>query len=154
MINSTPRIPEGTKNQITVTEKGDQFAPGVRVAFATRPGVQDVANGRRPFGPYYLRGFGAMPEILNKESAEGIGFFWCRVLPGVNLSVSKVWNPSDKPLIIHKQVNAATVQVEIPPHSTKEVNCPINAQSLKVSFRGDRRLVVLETAFIHTETRP
>ncbi len=154
MINSTPRIPEGTKNQITVTEKGDQFAPGVRVAFATRPGVQYVANGRRPFGPYYLRGFGAMPEILNKESAEGIGFFWCRVLPGVNLSVSKVWNPSDKPLIIHKQVNAATVHLEIPPHSTKEVNCPINAQSLKVSFRGDRRLVVLETAFIHTEIRP
>ncbi|MCT1524895.1 glycoside hydrolase family 2 TIM barrel-domain containing protein [Sphingobacterium hotanense] len=151
IINASPRIPEGTKNQITLTEKGDQFAPGVRVAFATKPGLQYVANGRRPFGPYYLRGFGAMPEILDKESTEGTGYFWCRVLPGVNLSVSKVWNPSNRPLVIHKQVNDAIVKLEIPPNSTRELTCAVSSQSLKVSFRGDRRLVVLETAFIHDE---
>lgn len=150
MVNSTPRIPETAKNKtITITEKGDQFAPGLRVAFASRPGLQYVANGRRPFGPYYLRGFAAMPEVLDKKSVEGEGRFWCRVLPGVNTTISKVWNPDSVPLTIHIQVNGESVSKEIQPHSTEEVSCIVKGTDIQMGFKGDRRLVILETAFIH-----
>lgn len=150
MLNSTPRIPEIAKNKtITITEKGDQFAPGIRVGWASRPGLQYVANGRRPFGPYYLRGFGAMPEILDKKTVEGEGVFWCRVLPGVNTAHSKVWNPDKKALTIYIQINDQTVTKEIQPNSIEDVACPVNAENIKMSFKGNRKLVILETAFIN-----
>lgn len=150
MVNSTPRIPETAKNKtITITEKGDQFAPGLRVAFAQYPGLQYVANGRRPFGPYFLRGFAAMPEIQDRKSTEGEGFFWCRVLPSVNTAISKVWNPDDVPLTIQIHINGKTVSQEIAPHTTEEVRCAIDATHVQMGFRGDRRLVILETSFIH-----
>ncbi len=153
MVNSTPRIPQTASDKtITITEKGDQFAPGLRVAFAARPGLQYVANGRRPFGPYYLRGFAAMPEILDKKTVEGEGTFWCRVLPEVNMATSKVWNPGKIPLTIHIRINDETVAKEIQPNSTAEVNCPVNAEQIKMCFRGDRRLVVLETAFVNKKS--
>lgn len=150
MVNPTPRIPEIAKNKtITITEKGDQFAPGIRIGWASRPGLQYVANGRRPFGPYYLRGFGAMPEILDKSIKQGEGRFWCKVLPGVNTAVSKVWNPDKTPLTIHIEVNGKTISQEIPANSTAEVACPINSENIEMSFKGDRKLVILETAFVN-----
>ena len=150
IVNSTPRIPEVSENKtITITEKGDQFAPGLRVAFASRPGVQYVANGRRPFGPYYLRGFGAMPETISKDTKEGEGRFWCKVLPSVNTAVSKVWNPDKTPLTIQIQINNKTVTKVISPNSTEEVVCPITSQNIEMSFKGNRKLVILETAFIN-----
>jgi len=150
MVNATPRIPEWNKNKtITITDKGDQFAPGLRVAFASRPGLQYVANGRRPFGPYFLRGFAAMPEIQDKKSTEGEGRFWCSVLPGVNAAVSKVWNPDDIPLTVQVWINGEAVSKEIAPHSTEEVSCPVNSTAVEMGFKGDRRLVILETTFIN-----
>ena len=90
-----------------------------------------------------------MPEIQDKKSIEGEGMFWCRVLPDVNVAVNKVWNPDSVPLTIQISVNGEMVSKEIPPHRTEEVRCPVNATEIRMGFKGDRRLVILETTFMN-----
>lgn len=149
IINSTPRIPETYKNQgIVITDDGDQFAAqGNRVAFASNPGLQYVANGRRPYGPYYLRGFGAMPETLNKKTKIGEGTFWCTVLPTVNIAFNAVWNPTKTPLEVSIRINDQVVKKTIAPQRVEEVNCPVNHTTVEFQIKGDRRLVLMKTTF-------
>ncbi len=61
LVNSTPRVPADYLGKgIVVTKEGYQLAGGNRASFNTRPGIQYVANGRRPFGPY-VQSFGGQP---------------------------------------------------------------------------------------------
>ena len=146
LVNSTPRMPRDYKGKgIVVTKEGYQLAGGSRSGFNTRPGIQYVANGRRPFGAFNYS-FGGMPQP-GKE-ALGFGRFWCRIPEGQNNSTSIVWNPGDEPLGITIKINGLPeVKQTIPAGARVSVEAPVDGPSVSMTFTGDRRLVILETAF-------
>ncbi|TZF81006.1 glycosyl hydrolase family 2 [Pedobacter sp. BS3] len=149
LVNSTPRIPaynDLPKQEIVVTKEGYQFAGGRRSGFNTRPGIQYVANGRRPWGPY-AQTFGGQPKLID-SSTTGTAKFWCRIPQGFNTMSSVVWNPAKEPLSIHIKVNDLPEKVQVINAGGRiSVDCPVNATNVNVTYAGDRRLVVLETAF-------
>ena len=66
---------------------------------------------------------------------------------GSNTSINKVWNPSDEVLRIKIIINEREVAKDILPKETTNVVCPVNSNTIDMQFIGDRRLVILETAF-------
>ena len=147
LVNSTPRLPASFTKGISVTKEGYQLAGGSRSGFNSRPGIQYVANGRRPWGPY-IQTFGGQPQISDKDSTVGIGKFWCRIPEGQNNVTSVVWNPGDEPLEIKIKVNGLSeVSHKINAGERVAVNCPVDRTDVNITYTGDRRLVVLETAF-------
>lgn len=147
LVNSTPRVPPGYLGKgIVVTKEGYQLAGGVRSGFNTRPGIQYVANGRRPFGPY-VQSFGGQP-LPDKDSTEGIGTFWCRIPDGQDMATSMVWNPGSEPVELKIKVNnLAEQRTTVPPGARMAIETPVNASVVNMTYSGDRRLVILETAF-------
>jgi beta-galactosidase len=150
LVNATPRLPdnfESRKKQITVSPEGYQFAGGNKAGFNTRPGIQYVANGRRPWGPF-VQSFGGQPKLISESGKEGTGKFWCKIPDGQNLSTSLVWNPAAEPVHINIKVNNLPgVDKTIPAGEKVMISCPVNSTSVNLTYTGDRRLVILETAF-------
>jgi beta-galactosidase len=147
MVNAVPRIPANIKSKISVTKEGNRFL-GLHGGFNTRPGVQYVAYGRRMYGPYILRGFGNVPEPIDTTNNIGEGYFWCSIPAGKTMSSTLVWNQSDEPLVVKVKLNnQQEVSKEIKAGETTNIDCPVNASSIKMQFTGDRRLVLLQTAF-------
>jgi beta-galactosidase len=147
LVNSTPRLPESFTKGISVTPEGYQLAGGNRSGFNSRPGIQYVANGRRPFGPY-THSFGGQPQIIDKNSTVGIGKFWCRIPEGQNNVTSVVWNPGKEPLEIKIKVNALTeVTRTVKAGEKLAIDCPVDKADVNITYTADRRMVVLETAF-------
>lgn len=147
LVNSTPRVPADYLGKgIVVTKEGYQLAGGNRAGFNTRPGIQYVANGRRPFGPY-TQSFGGQPSP-EKNTTKGIGKFWCRIPEGQNMATSVVWNPGKEPLLIKIKVNdLPEVSKTINAGDKVAVETAVNASNVNITYTGDRRLVILETAF-------
>jgi hypothetical protein len=147
LVNSTPRVPKDYLGKgIVVTKEGYQLAGGARSGFNTRPGIQYVANGRRPFGPF-AQSFGGQP-IPEANTTEGIGKFWCRIPEGQNTATSVVWNPGTEALMIKIKVNdLQEVTKAIPAGERVAVETPVNGSDVNMTYTGDRRLVILETAF-------
>lgn len=147
LVNSTPRVAANYLGKgIVVTKEGYQLAGGNRSGFNTKPGIQYVANGRRPFGPY-VQSFGGQP-VPEKNTTEGIGKFWCRIPEGQNIATSIVWNPGNEPLMIKIKVNDLTeVRKTINAGDKVAVETPVNSSNVNITYTGDRRLVILETAF-------
>lgn len=147
MVHAVPRVPANIKSTVRVTKEGNRFL-GLPGGFNTRPGVQYVANGRRMYGPYNLRGFGNVPEPLDTSNNTGEGFFWCRVPAGTKTAATLVWNQADEPLWITVQANnLAPVRRQIEAGASEWVNCPLNNTTVKMNYTGDRRLVLLQTTF-------
>lgn len=147
MVNAVPRVPDNNTSKIILTENGDRLLGGPG-RFNTRPGIQYVAHGRRMFGPYRLRDFGNVPDPINANNGIGEGFFWCRVPAAKTKCATLVWNQADLPLKITITTND-TQQAErtIPAGAIEWVECAVKGEELKVAFKGDRRLVLLQTAF-------
>src|SRR5690606_29334336 len=97
LVSSTPRIPEDYPRGIVVTKEGYQLAGGYPNRFNTRPGIQYVANGRRPWGPF-VQSFGGQPLPIDRSSTIGIGKFWCTIPADRNSATHLVWNPADEAL--------------------------------------------------------
>ncbi|WP_256013863.1 hypothetical protein [Desertivirga xinjiangensis] len=147
LVNSTPRLPENFTKGIVVMKEGYQLAGGARSGFNTRPGIQYVANGRRPFGPF-VQSFGGQPTVIDKKSTEGIGKFWCRIPEGQDMASSLVWNPGTEPLTIKIKINdLPEVSRTINPGEKISVDSPVDSGNVNMTYTGDRRLVILETAF-------
>lgn len=149
LVNSTPRLPANfvSKRPIVVTKEGYQLAGGSRAGFNTHPGIQYVANGRRPWGPY-VQSFGGQPKMLADSVTDGTAKFWCKIPAGQNMSTSLVWNPGDEPISIKIKVNnLPEVKQTIKPGDKVFISAPVNSPVVNITFTGDRRAVVLETAF-------
>ena len=147
LVNSTPRVaPDYLGKGVVVTPEGYQLAGGSRSGFNTRPGIQYVANGRRPFGPF-AQSFGGQPLPLDSKK-EGIGKFWCSIPDGQNMSTSIVWNPGKEPLVIKIKVNdQPEVSKTINAGEKVAVDAPVDKNDVNIIYTGDRRLVIMETAF-------
>jgi beta-galactosidase len=147
LLNSKPRLTGSYSNEhITISREGYEFA-GQKSGFNTRPGVQYVAYGRRPFGPYSFRGFGDVPKEDDPEDNEGEGSFYCRVPRGKTNASTLVWNPSDTVLSLKIDVNGRAVTRQLKAGEKTTVDCPVGATTVKMTFTGDRRLVLLQTTF-------
>lgn len=146
LANSTPRLtPEFEKKGVVVTKEGYQLAGGKRLLFNTRPGLQYVTNGRRPWGPF-TQTFGGQPKFGNTPM--GVGKFWCKIPEGENNMTTVVWNPSNEPLNIIIKINDLTeVTQTINPKEKVALDTPVDKTDVNVTYTSDRRLVVLETAF-------
>ncbi|MEP6673677.1 MAG: hypothetical protein ABJA78_00920 [Ferruginibacter sp.] len=130
-----------------MSKEGYQIAGGSRGGFNRRPGIQYVANGRRPFGPY-AQTFGGQPQP-EKNTTEGIGKFWCSIPAGQNSATSIVWNPGKEPLTIKIKVNdLPEVSRTINSGEKIPVETPVDSNNVNMTFTGDRRLVILETVFV------
>lgn len=148
IVNTVPVMPEGlqSKYHITIDTVGFQLAGG-RGGWNSKPAIQYVARGRRPFGPYELDLFGS-PKLPKDRAPLGTGHLWLRVPERTHTMSTAVENPSDVPLPFELTTNGATQREEVAPHSTQRIETPLHdATDLAVTLRGDRRLVLRETAF-------
>lgn len=150
MLNTTPVLTGRYKDlPLVITQDGHQFAERFG-GWNTRPGIQYVPNGRRPFGPYFHRDFGGIPTPEDKQTCTGSGHFWCRIPEYKKVVVTRVWNPSDELLDMQILLNGKIVSTEsIRPDSTVVIKSRINKNTgtVCVQYKGDRRLVLVETAF-------
>lgn len=148
ILNPVPIVPEGLRERypLRIDEDGFHFA-GARGGWNSRPAIQYVASGRRPFGPYYFDIFGTA-QLPKKHDAMGTGRFWLRVPTGTSAMTTTVENPSDTTLVLELTVNGATQREEIAAGATARVETALHGSTdLAVTVRGDRRLVLRETAF-------
>lgn len=148
IVNTVPVVPEGLRERypLRIDEDGFQFA-GARGGWNSRPAIQYVASGRRPFGPYYFDLFGTA-QLPEEHDAMGTGRFWLRVPAGTGVMTTTVENPSDTALALELTVNGTKQREEIAPGATTRIQTSLHgATELAVSVRGDRRLVLRETAF-------
>lgn len=147
ILNSKPKLTDDFSNlKVQITKEGYEIA-GSGGGWNTRPGLQYVHYGRRPFGPYSLRGFGNVPEPDSTQTNIGRGTFWCRIPAGKLYAATLIWNPSDQNLSVTIQINNKTVSKTIKGGETANVDCPVNSTNVEMSFSGDRRLVLLQTVF-------
>lgn len=147
ILNSKPKLTDDFSNlKVQVTKEGYEIA-GSGGGWNTRPGLQYVHYGRRPFGPYSLRGFGNVPEPDNAQTNIGEGTFWCRIPAGKLYAATLIWNPSGEDLPITIRINNKPVSKTIKGGETAEIDCPVNSTNVEMSFSGDRRLVLLQTVF-------
>nr|WP_294897231.1 glycoside hydrolase family 2 TIM barrel-domain containing protein [uncultured Pedobacter sp.] len=147
IANGTPRLTDAFLAEgIKVTKEGYQLAGGHPSRFNTRPGLQYVVNGRRPWGPFDPS-YGRSPTF-SKSSKFGTAQFWCRIPKGQNNMNSVVWNPSTEALTIKIKVNdLAETNAVIQPGEHKSIDNEVNNENVKVMYEGDRRLVITETTF-------
>jgi hypothetical protein len=147
ILNAKPRLTDDfSKIKLNITKDGHELA-GNGGGFNTRPGLQYVHYGRRPFGPYSLRDFGNIPDPDNKETNIGEGTFWCSIPAGKRTSSTIAWNPSTEDLELAITLNGETVKKVIKAGETISVDCPVHSTTVQMKFSGDRRLVLLETIF-------
>ncbi len=146
LVNATPRLTGAFANEgIKVSKEGYQLAGGTGGRFNTRPGLQYVQNGRRPWGPF-VQSFGGQPKLGNTPLGEGK--FWCKIPEGQNNMTSVVWNPASEPLAIKIKINGLPeVSHTIKAGEKVAVDVPVDKNEVSVTYTSDRRIVVLETAF-------
>lgn len=150
LLNPTPRLlaNDKTKYKLVVTKEGHQFAGNNTIGWADLPGQQYIPYGRRPFGPYYLRGMGSIAELeKDADKNTGTGFFYCSVPASRKKAITKVWNPAAEPLKISIEINGQVTAGSIPANSINDVAADIKENEIKITFKGDRRLVLLQTSF-------
>jgi hypothetical protein len=146
LLNTVPRVPANlaSKFPVAVNEEGFWVA-GSAGGWNTRPAIQYVGRGRRPFGPYEFTTGGSVQVVKGAEGA-GRGAVWLRVPAGRTALVTTVENPSAQPLELEIGVNGSTSRCTIGATATATCESPLNgATSVALSFRGDRRLVLVET---------
>ena len=88
-----------------------------------------------------------MPAPVNAEDSIGEGVFYCAVPRGRASVNTIVWNPASVPLEIHITVNGKEESRMIPAGARVTVTVPVSSTNISMRFRGDRRLVLLQTDF-------
>jgi hypothetical protein len=141
-------IPEGLKAKylVKVSAEGYAFAGGSG-GWNTKPAIQYVPHGRRPFGPYSFTAGGTVSPA--DAHAPGVGRVWLRIPAGRSTMITTLENPVADTLALTITVNDAMQPVLIPPYRTLRVESPVRdgATQLAITFRGDRRVIITETDF-------
>jgi hypothetical protein len=146
LVNTVPTMPEAMRaaNATTIDAEGFWLAGGESGGWNTRPAVQYVARGRRPYGPYEFTSGGSY-KLLDAGSAEGEGRVWWRVPEGRTSLQTTVLNPTSTPLSLTLTVNARPVTTIVAPNDSSVVRVPFTGTTVAMHARGDRRLVLLRT---------
>lgn len=149
LLNTVPVVPKdlASKYPLKIDAEGNTLAGGAG-GWNTKPAIQYVPKGRRAFGPYTFTSGGAV-ELPKGSQPTGEGRFWMRIPPARRTMLTTISNPIDKPLDMEIEVNGSPVKSTVPANSILVVETPVRAgtQPLAILFRGDRRLVFIETDF-------
>lgn len=149
ILNTVPRVPADLANvyPITVNENGFAYAGGSG-GWNTKPAVQYVGKGRRPYGPYSFS-YGGSVVIPENAPRHGEGRVWLRVPASRRTMVTTVRNPVEVALKLEIAVNGLSQAAIVPPGETVRIETPVRGGNtpLAIVFRGDRRIVLLETDF-------
>jgi hypothetical protein len=152
LLNTVPVVPKEVAEDypVHVDSLGFWFA-GSAGGWNTRPAIQYVGRGRRPFGPFGFTTGGSVQE--DKSSGQtGEGRVWLRAPDGVRTMVTTVDNPAARPLDLEITVNGTASRCTVPASGSARCESPLAAQAgtssdVALLFRGDRRLVLRETTF-------
>ena len=155
LVHTVPVVPEGLADTYPIRTDAEGYVyAGGSGGWNSKPAVQYVAKGRRPFGPYTFTS-GGQQQLVRDGPAEGTGTFWARVPAGRTQMVTTVANSTDGPLALSIEVNGSPQTASIPAGATVPVPTPLGgATDIGVTYRGDRRLVLLETRFDAGPTTP
>ncbi len=148
ILNTVPVIPPDQQKDIPVVvdEMGYWYA-GSYGGWNTKPGVQYMPHGRRPFAPFtYTRG----GNVLSADNGGGkaTGFFLARIPEGRRTMTTLVQNPAHEDITLGIMIDGTGSVHTIAAGGTVAVETPTGgATRLKVEFEGDRRCVLLKTEF-------
>jgi hypothetical protein len=149
ILNTVPRVPAdiASKYPITVNEEGFWVA-GTAGGWNTRPAIQYFGRGRRPYGPYQFTTGGSVQVVKGNEAA-GRGLVWLRVPAGRRSMVTTVENPASQALELEIVLNGATSRCAVAASATVRCETPIanGDTALSLTFRGDRRLILIQSEF-------
>ncbi len=149
LLNTVPVVPPDLEKKypINVSAEGYTFAGGTS-GWNTKPAIQYVPRGRRVFGPYTFSAGGSV-ELVDKASKRGEGRVWARVPSSKTRMLTTISNPVAEALEIELVVDSVVMKSSIPPTSTVTVETDIRGsdKAHEITFRADRRLVLIETDF-------
>ena len=156
LLHTVPRVPTelASKYPIRVDEEGFVFA-GAAGGWNTKPAIQYYGRGRRAFGPYTFTTGGSVDLPANAD-ARGLGRVWMTVPASRTTMVTTIENPIGETLEMEITVNGDSKVHPVPPFATVRVPSQLvrksgasrtSPQEVALEFRGDRRLVILETYF-------
>lgn len=149
LLNTIPLVPPALRGShpTRIDEKGFHYA-GKGGGWNSQPSIQYVARGRRPFGVHAMS-LGGSPRLPRDAAPEGEGTFHLRVPDDRRTMVTRVWNPSGQPLELEVEVDGASRREIVPPNDSIAIRSSLPARHgvLAITYRGDRRLVLLETDF-------
>ena len=113
-----------------------------------RPGDQFVPAGRRPFGPYTYS-TGTSTVDLDKGNRKGSGLFHAQPPATARRMLTQVENPSVAECTLEVGVNDQRRTFTVPAGKTMEVSVdlPGGSGAVRVSYAGDKSLVLLQTRF-------
>ena len=149
VLNTFPIVPTDQKEKwpLKVDVRGYNYVGGYG-GWNTRPGIQYVANGRRPFAPYNYS-LGGNDLVKKEEEMHGSGYFAARVPADRSKMVTLLANPSEESLEVSISINGEGKQTyTLAPQEEKLVEMPLpKERCLRVDFEGSRRCVILMTEF-------
>jgi hypothetical protein len=99
---------------------------------------------------------GGSQRLPEDAPPAGEGFFWGRIPADRTRMVTTVSNPTGEALRLEVEVNGEAHTAEVPAGATVPIRTPLSGatDALGVTYRGDRRLVLLETRFDTSPTTP
>lgn len=149
ILNPHPIVPTDREAQypLSVDKRGYQYVLSYG-GWNTRPGVQYVPCGRRPFAPYDFTK-GGNDVVEPEQEGEGRGYFTASVLPQAREMRTLLANPCEEAIKIEISINGARSQeYTLAPKSETESVLPLpEERNLRIDFRGDRRCVIIMTKF-------
>lgn len=149
VVNPYPVVPldRVTQYPLKVDKRGYHYVVSYG-GWNNRPGVQYLPRGRRPFAPYDFS-LGGNDTVNKADEGCGEGYFVARVPSGSTRMLTYFENNCDELLNISVSVNGKdTKTVSIPAHGGASVENALPTDGrIRVSFKGDRRTVILRTEF-------
>jgi hypothetical protein len=149
LLHTVPRVPEALRaaNPLRTDDEGFVFA-GAAGGWNTKPAIQYHGRGRRAYGPYEFTSGGSV-RLPAGAAKTGEGRVWMRIPAGRTTMLTTVENPADQPLALDVEVNGVRQSHTLAARATRTLETPLRAgdTTLGLTFRGDRRLVLLETDF-------
>jgi len=147
LLNTVPTMPDALQAKYPTRIDANGFWVAADAGgWNTRPAIQYVARGRRPFGPYEFTSGGGY-KLPDEREPFGEGRVWMRVPAGRSSMVNTLLNPLTEPLDVDVVVNGATTHRRIAVGETASIESavPAGATTLSLVVRGDRRLFLLSS---------
>jgi hypothetical protein len=148
IVNTVPIVPAELQKKYPVSVDSEGFAfAGGNGGWNTKPAIQYVAHGRRPFGPYSFTTGGSV--TTGKNTGAGEGRVWLRIPEGRTTMITTIENPVSTPLELDLTLDGRAQRVRVAGNATMTVETPVTASAAPhaIGFKGDRRLVILTTEF-------
>ena len=150
LLHTVPMVPESLKEKTSVRTDAEGYQTfGGSGGWNSRPGIQYIAQGRRPFAPFsYSKGGNSI--IKKEDIASGEGHFYLRIPSGKTVMMTEADNPVAEPIELNIQINDGKVQKNIlQGNASAIVSTPLSGSSeiVKIKYSGDRKTVLRKTWF-------